>query len=173
MWRKQEEPKPSSPATDLVVSPAPEQPRSLAAHPIEPGTAAGNVSKAISIKGEISGREDLFIDGEVKGSIHITEGSVTVGPNGRVTADIEAREIVVRGKVKGSLRGRERVHIGRTGEATGDILTRRLAVEEGAILSGKIDVARGEAAHASHTAGVATGTEASRPVPIRPKDPQS
>ncbi len=103
MWRKQEEPKPSSPATDLVVSPAPEQPRSLAAHPVEPGAAAaGNVSKAISFKGEISGREDLFIDGEVHGSIHITEGNVTIGPNGRVTADIEAREIFVRGKVKGA-----------------------------------------------------------------------
>src|SRR5712692_10222352 len=146
MWRKQEEPKPSSPATGLVVSPAPEQPRSLAAHPVIAGGGAGNVSEAIPIKGAISGREDLFIDGEVHGSIHITEGNVTIGPNGRVTADIEAREIFVRGEVKGSLRGRERVQIGRTGEATGDILTRRLVVEEGATLSGKIDVGRAEEA---------------------------
>ena len=173
MWRKQEEPKPSSPATGLVVSPAPEQPRSLAAHPVEPGAAAGNVSKAISIKGEISGREDLFIDGEVHGSIHITEGNVTIGPNGRVTADIEAREIFVRGKVKGSLRGRERVQIGRTGEASGDILTRRLVVEEGATLSGKIDVGRAEEARATRTAGIATVPEAGRPVPIGPKKSQS
>src|SRR5713101_6366580 len=172
MWRKQEEPKPSSPATDLVVSPAPEQPRSLAAHPVEPA-AAGNVSKAISIKGEISGREDLFIDGEVHGSIHITEGNVTIGPNGRVTADIEAREIFVRGKVKGSLRGRERVQIGRTGEASGDILTRRLVVEEGATLSGKIDVGRAEEARTTRTAGIATVPEAGRPVPIGPKKSQS
>ena len=171
MWRKEEH-KPSSPAPDLVVSPAPEQPRSLAAQPIEPGAAAGNVSRAISIKGEVTGREDLFIDGEVQGSIHITDGNVTIGPNGRVTADIEAREIVVRGKVKGSLRGRERVQIGRTGEVAGDILSRRLAVEEGAALSGKVDVARGEEARASRAAGIATGTEALRPVPIR-KDSQS
>ncbi len=166
MWRKQEEPKPSSGTSDLVVSPAPEQPRSLGAQPIEPGAVAGNVSKAISIKGEITGREDLFVDGEVHGSIHITEGSVTVGPNGRVTADIEAREIFVRGKVKGSLRGRERVQIGRTGEVSGDISARRLGVEEGAILSGKVDIARGEESRA----GRATGTDALHPVPLRSKE---
>ncbi len=164
MWRKQEQPKPSSPTPDLVVSPAPEHPRGLAAQPIEPGASAGNVSKTISIKGEITGREDLFIDGEVQGSIHITDGSVTVGPNGRVTADIEAREIAVRGKIKGTLHGRERIQIGRTGQVTGNIVTRRLAVEEGAILSGKVDISRAEEARGSRTA---TGTEAARPVPIR------
>ena len=151
MWRKQEETKPSSPASDLVVSPAPEQPRSLAAQPVEPGAAAGSLSKAISIKGEISGREDLFIDGNVQGSVHIAHGNVTVGPNGRVTADIEAHEIVVRGTVKGTLRGEERVHIGRTGQVTGDVVTRHLAVEEGAILSGKVDVVRAEVERSSRT----------------------
>jgi len=100
----------------------------------------------------------------VQGSIHITDGSVTVGPNGRVTADIEAREIAVRGKIKGTLHGRERIQIGRTGQVTGNIVTRRLAVEEGAILSGKVDIARAEEARGSRTA---TGTEAARPVPIR------
>ena len=169
MWRKQEEPKPSSPASDLVVSPAPEHPRSLAAQPIEPGASAGNVSKAISIKGEITGREDLFIDGEVQGSIHITDGSVTVGPNGRVTADIEAREIAVRGMIKGTLHGRERIQIGRTGQVTGNVVTCRLAVEEGAILSGKVDVSRAEEARSPRTA---TGTGAARPVPIRVTEPQ-
>ena len=169
MWRKQEEPKPSPPSHDLVVSPSPEQPRSLAPQPIEPGAAAGNVSTSISITGEITGREDLFIDGEVQGSVHISEGNVTVGPNGRVVADIEAREIAVRGKVKGTLRGRERVQIGRTGEVTGDIVTRRLAVEEGGIISGKVEVSRTEE-RTSRTAGIATGTETPRPVPIRASD---
>src|SRR5712692_829525 len=170
MWRKQEEPKPSSPATDLVVSAAPEQPRSLAAHPVEPGAAAaGNVSKAISIKGEINGKEDLFIDGEVQGKIHITDGAVTVGANGRVTADIEAREIVVRGKVKGSLRGRERVQVGRTGEAMGDIVAPRLVVEEGAILSGKVDVTRAEDARGPRST---PSKETPRPVPVRATEPR-
>jgi cytoskeletal protein CcmA (bactofilin family) len=156
-----------------VVSPAPEQPRNLALQPVEPGAAAGNVSKAISIKGEITGREDLFIDGEVQGSIRITDGNVTVGPNVRVTADIEAREVVVRGKVKVAVHGRERVQIGRTGEVAGDIATRRLSVEEGAILSGQVDVARTEETRSSRSAGIATGTEAARPVPIRATEPQS
>ncbi len=169
MWRKQEEPKPSSPPADFVVSPAPEHPRSMAAQPVEPGAAAGNVSKTISIKGEISGKEDLFIDGEVQGKIHITDGNVTVGANGRVAADIEAREIVVRGKVKGSLRGHERVQVGRTGEATGDIVTRRLVVEEGAILSGKVDVTRAEDARSPRST---TSKETPRPVPVRATEPQ-
>ncbi len=167
MWRRLEDTKPSSSAPDLVVSPAPEQPRSLAAQPVEPGAAAGNVSKAISIKGEISGREDLFIDGDVQGSVHITHGNVTVGPNGHVTADIEAREIVVRGKVQGTLRGQERVHIGRTGQVAGDVVTRRLAVEEGAILSGKVDVARAEEERSSR----ATPREGTRPA-VHASEPQ-
>jgi cytoskeletal protein CcmA (bactofilin family) len=111
---------------------------------VEPDKAAGNLSRTISIKGEVTGREDLFVDGDVHGSVRITHGNVTVGPNGSVTADIEANEIIVRGKVNGALRGQERVHIGRTGHVTGDVVTRHLVVEEGAILSGKVDVARAE-----------------------------
>jgi cytoskeletal protein CcmA (bactofilin family) len=159
LWRRQEETKPSSPAPDFAVSPAPEQSRPLAAQPADPGTAAGNLSRTISIKGEVTGREDLFVDGDVHGSVRITHGNVTVGPNGRVTADIEAHEIVVRGTVKGTLRGQERVHIGRTGQVTGDVVTRHLVVDEGAILSGKVDVARAEEERGSR----ATPKEATRP----------
>ncbi len=172
MWRKQDEPKPSSPAPDFGVRTSSEQPRALGALPAESGSAGGHVSKTISVKGEIVGREDLFIDGEVQGSIHITDGNVTVGPNGRVTADIEAREIVVRGKVDGTLRGHERVQIGRTGQAIGEVVTRRIAIEEGAIFRGKIDVVRAEEARAPLATEVATGTEAVRPVPVRAKDSQ-
>lgn len=168
MWRKQDEPKPSSPAT----TPVSELPRSLGAPPEPAGSAAGTLSKSISIKGEVTGREDLFIDGEVQGSIRITDGNVTVGPNGRVTADIEAREIIVRGKVQGSLHGRERVLIGRTGQAAGDVVTRYIIIEEGAILRGKIDVVREEESRSTRAAGKATGTETARAVPLRPKDTQ-
>ncbi len=98
---------------------------------------------------------------------------MTIGPNGRVTADIEAREVLVRGKVKGTLHGRERVQIGRTGEVAGNIATHRLSVEEGAILSGKVDVSRAEETRSSRSAEIATGTGAARPVPIRATEPQS
>ncbi len=169
MWRKQDEPKPSPPAPDPVVSAS----RPSPSHELLPGesrAAVGNVTEGLSIKGEITGREDLFIDGEVEGSIHLTDGNVTVGPKGRVTADIEAREIIVRGKVKGNLHGRERVQISRTGEAAGEISTRRIAIEEGAVFRGKVAVVRGEEARHGRAAERATGTEDVRPITIRAKE---
>ncbi len=162
MWRKQDEPKQTPTPGDRVVSPAPERTQGLATSAIEPRTAAGHVSSAIVIKGELTGNEDLFIDGEVKGTIRLADGSLTVGPNGRVTADIDAREITVQGKVTGALRGRERVQIERTGEAEGDIVTRRVAIEEGAVFHGKIDVVRAEEARAARAAGMGASTDSKR-----------
>ncbi len=176
MWGKQEEQKAPAPAPSAVVPPAPEPPRSVAFQPVEQVTAAGQVSKGISIKGEISGKENLFIDGEVQGSIRLTSGSVTVGPNGRVTADIEADEVVVRGKVKGALRGRERVQIGQTAEVTGDVATRRISIEEGAMFHGNIEIVRAENARNSRTttaAAASAGSEGLRPVTLNVKTPQS
>lgn len=158
MWRKQDELKPSPTPPDPVVSLAPERTQNLSTSPIEPKTAVGHVSRAIVIKGEVTGNEDLFIDGEVKGTIRLADGNLTVGPNGRVTADIDAREVTVHGKVTGTLRGRERVQIGRTGDAEGDIVTRRIAIEEGALFHGKIDVVRTEEARAARASGVGTST---------------
>lgn len=174
MWRKQDEPKPSPTTRDPAVSPAPER-TNLTTSPNEPETAVGHVSKAIVskaivIKGEVTGSEDLFIDGEVKGTIRLTDGNLTVGPNGRVTADIDAREITVQGKVTGTLRGRERVQIGRTGDAEGDIVTRRVAIEEGALFHGKIDVVRAEEARAARAAGVATSADPVRPFATASKE---
>jgi len=171
MWRKQDEPKPSPPVPDLGIS-APGSPSSHESLPRESRAAVGNVTEGISIKGEITGREDLYIDGEVEGSIHLADGNVTVGPKGRVTADIEAREILVRGKVKGNLRGRERVQIGSTGEAAGEIATRRVAIEEGAVFQGRIEVVRGEEARRTRANEKATRTEDVHPVSIRAKEGQ-
>ena len=162
MWRKQDEPKPTPTPGDRVVSPAPERTQNLATSPNEPRTAAGHVSSAIVIKGELTGNEDLFIDGEVKGTIRLADGNLTVGPNGRVTADIDAREITVQGKVTGALRGRERVQIARTGEAEGDIVTRRVSIEEGAVFHGKIDVVRAEEARAARAGGMTPSTDSKR-----------
>lgn len=170
MWRKQDDPKASAPGSDAVVpvSRSPQGPEPL---PGEARSPFGNVSEAIRVKGEITGHEDLLIEGEVQGSIRIPEGNVTVGPKGRVAADIEAREITIRGKVNGSLRGRERVQIGRTGVATGDVVTHRIVIEEGAVFRGKVEVVRGEEARLSSTEK-ATGTAGARPIPIRTKEGQ-
>ncbi len=169
MWRKPDEPRASAPASDFVA-PASRLPQSPQPLPGEPRSAFGNISEAIRVKGEITGQEDLFIDGEVQGSIRIPEGNVTVGPKGRVTADIEAREITIRGKANGNLQGRERVQIGRTGAATGDVVTRRIVIEEGAIFRGKVEVVRPEEARPSSAAEKATGTAGARPIPIRAKE---
>jgi cytoskeletal protein CcmA (bactofilin family) len=153
MWRKQDEAKPQSQevktpaqnepiAAPLTAAPAPISAPSLS--PRQATAPAGHLTSSIVIKGEITGREDLFIDGEVQGKIRLEDGRVTIGPNGRVTADVQAREIVVRGSVRGSLQGSDRVQIGPTGRATGDVVTRLISIEEGAEVHGKVEVNRSE-----------------------------
>ena len=169
MWRRQDDPKAASPPKELVVPPAggqagPGAPLGREALP------TGYLSRAISVKGDISGHEDLFIEGEVQGSIRLTDGTVVVGPNGRVTAEVEAREIIVRGKVRGNLHGLERVEIGATGEVGGDVVTRRLSVQEGAIVRGEVDVSGAEGPRVSQSAIAGAGLEDFRPIPIHAKD---
>jgi len=103
-----------------------------------------HLTSALVIKGEITGKGDLCIDGEVTGEIRLEDGTVTIGPEGRVRADIQAREIVVRGRVEGNLIGRERVQIGASGQASGNVLTKVISIEEGAELHGEVEVTRGE-----------------------------
>jgi cytoskeletal protein CcmA (bactofilin family) len=145
MWRKPEDTKPSSPVAEVPAAPRPEPVRSLAgmtAEVVQP--SGGVVTSSLVIKGEIRGREDLYIDGEVQGSIHLADGRVTVGPHGKISADVDAREIVIRGIVKGSLRGRDRVEVGRTGDIRGDITTLRIAIEEGAQIHSKVEITKSE-----------------------------
>jgi len=138
MWRKAEENKPQS-ALDALPSTVPSPQRPAAAAPAVSPNALARVSQGIKIKGEISGRGDLFLDGVFEGNIHIADGSFTVGPNARVTAEIEAREIIVHGEVIGTLKG-ERVHVSSTGRVTGDMETRGIVIEDGAILRSKVQV---------------------------------
>jgi cytoskeletal protein CcmA (bactofilin family) len=108
--------------------------------------SGGTITSTLLIKGEVRGTEDLYIDGEVQGTIYLTNGRVTVGPHGKISANVDAREVIVRGKVTGSLRGRDRVEIGSTGEVNGDIATSRIAISEGAQIHSKVEIARaGEA----------------------------
>jgi cytoskeletal protein CcmA (bactofilin family) len=149
MWRKPEDSKPvPAPAAENPQPVRVEQPpavRSVAgltAEVVQP--SGGVITSSLVIKGEIRGREDLYIDGEVQGTIHLSDGRVTVGPHGKISADVDAREVIVRGKVKGGVRGRDRVEIGRTGEIRGDIVTIRIAIEEGAQIHSKVEISRGE-----------------------------
>ncbi len=98
------------------------------------------IGKSISIKGEITASDPVYVYGSVEGSIHAPAHRVTVGKEGTVKADIHAREVVIMGDVCGNLDCRERVEIRSDGSLLGDLSTSRIFIEEGAVLSGKIDV---------------------------------
>jgi cytoskeletal protein CcmA (bactofilin family) len=92
------------------------------------------------IKGEVTGSESLYIDGRVEGSINLSGNRVTVGRNGVVAANINAREIVVLGKVRGNLTASDRVDIRSDGSLTGDVVAARISIEDGAFFKGGIDI---------------------------------
>src|ERR1044071_3231641 len=98
------------------------------------------IGKSLVIKGEVTGSESLYIDGRVEGSINLSGNRVTVGRNGVVSANINAREIVVLGKVKGNLSASDRVDIRSDGSLTGDVVAARISIEDGAFFKGGIDI---------------------------------
>ena len=98
------------------------------------------IGKTLVIKGEITGSEALYIDGRVEGKIVMPESRVTIGRNGKVDASIQARELVVMGKVNGNIECTDRVDIRAEGSVVGDISTVRITVEDGAALKGGIQV---------------------------------
>jgi len=117
---------------------APEPPR-------EPALRGGiaTIGKNLIVKGNVGGGEDLYIDGEVEGSVELKDNNITVGPNGRVNANLHARDIVVLGRVKGNVRAVERLEIRKTGSLIGDIVTARVVIEDGAYFKGSIDIQKG------------------------------
>lgn len=98
------------------------------------------IGKTLVIKGEISGSEALFIDGRVEGSVSFPDSRVTIGRNGNVAASVHAKELVIMGKVEGNVECSDRLDIRSEGTLTGDVVTHRISVEEGAILKGGVEV---------------------------------
>ena len=98
------------------------------------------IGKSVIIKGEVSGSEDLYVDGQVEGSISLKSNSLTVGPHGTVKASVEAKGVVVQGKLEGNVQATDRVDLRKSAVVTGDILTQRISMEEGAYLKGKVDI---------------------------------
>ena len=99
-----------------------------------------HIGKSVKIKGELSGSEDLYVDGQVEGTINLLENSLTVGPNGILKADIHSKGIVVQGKVEGNIEALERAELTKSAIVVGDVATQRMVVEEGAYLKGKVDM---------------------------------
>jgi cytoskeletal protein CcmA (bactofilin family) len=106
--------------------------------------APAQIGKSVVVKGELSGSEDLFVDGQVEGSIALKGNSLTVGPNGQVKASIDAKGVVVQGKLDGNIQASDRVELRKSAVVNGDISTRRILIEEGAFLKGKVDIQRTE-----------------------------
>jgi cytoskeletal protein CcmA (bactofilin family) len=161
MWRKQEEQKvppspqnvvvtppssqissqPSTQSTPVSSAPQAAPPVAYSAPAPAPKNAVSIVCKGISIRGEVWGDEDLQIDGELSGTVKLVGARVSIGPEGRVAGNIQAREIIVRGTLKGNLRASERILMGSTGRWEGDGVSPRLAIEEGATVRGNLEVA--------------------------------
>jgi len=173
MWKPTNQPntpsaRPSEPERAAVPSPSapavsePAAPRPAATSAADQAT----IGKSLVIKGEVTGSEALYIDGRVEGSINLAGNRVTVGRNGVVSANINAREIVVLGKVRGNLTASDRVDIRSDGSLTGDVVAARISIEDGAYFKGGIDIrkagqkANGEEAKTAAGASSETATAA-------------
>jgi len=101
-----------------------------------------HIGKSVVIKGELSGSEDLYVDGVVEGTIELQGNNLVIGPNGQVRANINAKGVVVQGKLNGNIRASERADLRKSAVVVGDIYTQRIAVEDGAYFKGKVDIQR-------------------------------
>jgi cytoskeletal protein CcmA (bactofilin family) len=153
MWFKQNEPKSPAPPAEAplakpsvqTVAPAVpvESPAPAAVMPLAPaGAPTARFSRGLMVKGEISGKEDLWIDGGLEGTLRLDGARLTIGPSGRVHGDVFAREIIVQGQVSGNLHADERIEVTPSGAVTGDAVTKRIAIEEGGVFNGSIEMPR-------------------------------
>jgi cytoskeletal protein CcmA (bactofilin family) len=172
MWRRTEELKPASPGAtaaepaatttnpnpsatpaaatpaEIITTPVPAVPAAPAITAATvPQTAAtalevSTIGPGLRIRGDISGSCHLVIEGEASGKIHLADGHVSVGANGRVNADIEAPEISVEGNVQGNLQARDNVRLGPASHVQGSVLTPRIRIEDGARFRGKVEMTR-------------------------------
>jgi cytoskeletal protein CcmA (bactofilin family) len=104
-----------------------------------------NIGKSITIKGDLSGNEDLQIDGNVDGRIDLPNNQLTIGPEGRVKAEVHAKSVVVIGHVTGNLSAADRIQVEATGIVDGDVKAPRLVIQEGAMLNGTVEMSGGQA----------------------------
>jgi cytoskeletal protein CcmA (bactofilin family) len=166
MWRKEDgnpqaSPEHSSGSVNSAVSGKPGA--GVPAPTTSSGKVPACVSQGIKIKGEVTGTEDLFVDGLVDGKITIANSTVTIGPNATVKADITARELVVRGRADGKFTATERIQLWHTARVRGDLKCERISIEDGAELSGMVEAGRAAGSVAAgETAGYGKKPEVSK-----------
>jgi cytoskeletal protein CcmA (bactofilin family) len=153
MWKRDESVKPTTPASPgptPAASPVPtaSSPSAQAAHTSSHDVRSQierdkvNIGKSVVIKGELSGSEDLTIEGHVEGRIELRENVLTIGPNGKIRAEVFAKAVIVLGEVTGNVTASEKCDIRDNGSVDGDIISPRVAIAEGAHFRGSVDMQR-------------------------------
>lgn len=99
-----------------------------------------HLTRSLVIKGEISGTEDVYVDGQLDGSVQLSGNRLTVGPNGRVKGNVSVQNITVAGALEGNIQASERTEMRKTSVVNGDVQTCRIAIEEGAFFKGKLEI---------------------------------
>jgi cytoskeletal protein CcmA (bactofilin family) len=161
MWNKRREEEPPRPY--IPLSPAPVAPKTIEAKkevtpvsstPIgrfepENRVSAATIGKAVKIVGQIYSKEDLYVDGEIEGTVEALEHKLTIGPHGTMHAGIKAREVVALGNITGNVEASDKIEIHKEAKLVGDIRTSRIIIEDGAYFKGSIDIVKPEPAKAS------------------------
>src|SRR6185436_4225897 len=146
MWKRDEAVRPvngplaAPPPGPAVTSAGTSVPRQEAGHNMEKDIV--NIGKSVVIKGELNGSEDLTIEGHVEGTIQLRDHVLTIGPNGRIKAQVFAKSVVVLGEVMGNVTASDKVDIRDNGSVDGDIVSPRVAIAEGAHFRGSVDMQR-------------------------------
>ena len=128
----------------------------------------GHIGKSVVIRGELTGNEDLYLDGEIEGNIDLRDHKLVIGPNGKIKATITARDIVLHGRVEGNVSAQERVELKKSCTLIGDVSTSRIVIEDGAFFKGAIDIRedrehKNESRKASASAGSSSSSSFSSP----------
>jgi cytoskeletal protein CcmA (bactofilin family) len=149
--------KPSTPTAKKTTSPAP--PRETQAG----SGKAVNIGPSVHIKGTLSGREDLTVDGKVDGKITLKDHVLTIGTNGQIEAALQAKAVIVHGKVVGDITANDRVEIASSGTVTGDVRAPRVAIADGAMFRGSVDMDTGSSAKVEKTLSQSSNPPAEMP----------
>src|SRR5437763_187166 len=163
MWNKRRDEEPAKPFIPTGPSAPPaapssadpkKEPTTMASMPAgrpDPESRGGSatIGKAVKIIGQIHSKEDLYVDGDVEGTVEAPDHKLTVGPNGTVHATVKAREVVALGSIQGNVEAADRIEIRKDAKLVGDIRTARIVIEDGAYFKGSIDIVKPEPAKVS------------------------
>jgi cytoskeletal protein CcmA (bactofilin family) len=169
MWKRDEAVRP--PTSGQPAAQPPQQPAPAAATTNRPESSQKlerdivNIGKSVVIKGELNGSEDLTIEGQVEGTIQLRDHILTIGPNGKIKAQIFAKQVIVLGSVNGNVTATEKVDIRDNGSVDGDIISPRVAIAEGAHFRGSVDMQRKGEPAPKATAATAAAAAASHAQP--------